>query len=136
MKVYKAFFSQLTRTQKFLPRKLLKEREEKRLKLETNKFYNGVTSSNTAPDVALRKKNIDNHFHPVQHPVNLANEDTSIISFRPPPINLTAYNHVPDELRELHTPEFESPSDARSLDVGILGPPNAGKSSLMNWYFL
>ena len=39
---------------------------------------------------------------------------------------------VPTEARAVCFPSFEQPLNSRSLRVALLGPPNAGKSSLMN----
>ena len=50
-----------------------------------------------------------------------------------PPKNLTAYNHVPDLARvDMDLVFQDSPLNSRSLDVCLIGPPNAGKSSLLN----
>ena len=70
---------------------------------------------------------------PVQHPSNLHSEDTSIISHKVPPKNLTPYDHVPvSALTQFNLPCLESPMGARSHSVSLLGAPNAGKSSLFN----
>jgi ribosome biogenesis GTPase A len=58
--------------------------------------------------------------------------DTNIISYKPPIQNLTEYHRIPTEFLSFENPKFDSPLDSKSLDIGILGPPNSGKSSLMN----
>ena len=51
-----------------------------------------------------------------------------------PPKNLTPYYHIPVQARaELEMVYNNSPQDAKSLEACILGAPNAGKSSLMNY---
>ncbi len=52
-----------------------------------------------------------------------------------PPKNLTPYYQIPNEaLAPLNSiKKFESPLGARHLEVSILGAPNAGKSSILNF---
>lgn len=128
MKTQKFFFSQLTRVRKFLPKKHLQHLEERKQKNNTKKYYEGFHDS----EQSELKKEKPQHFYPIQHPKMLSNTDTSIISYSPPVQNLTPYNRIPPEVMLFNAPEFESPSDSKSLDIGILGPPNAGKSSLIN----
>lgn len=123
-------FSQLSRVKKFIPRKQLKEVEEKRQRLEeSDRFEENMSMSNTNEMEVVKDKNI---YYPRQHPKQLYNEDTSIISYKPPVMNLTEYHRVPGEVLLFDPPEFESPMDSKALDIGILGPANAGKSSLIN----
>lgn len=59
--------------------------------------------------------------------------DTSIISYKVPPKNLTPYYNIPNEaLVPLEIKNFVSPMGAKHLEVCILGAPNAGKSSILN----
>jgi GTP-binding protein Era len=118
----------MTRTLKFLPDKSKKEMKEKQEKLKENKYYEGVDSRNTN-ELEIRKRVA---FHPVQHPRMLNHEDSAVINYKPQALHLTEFHKVPLEVAEFKEPEFESPIDARGLDIGILGAPNAGKSSLVN----
>lgn len=121
-------FSQLTRTKKFLPPKMLKEIKEKELKLKDNKFYENVDFRNEN-ELKVTKREV---FYPKQHPVMLNSENTDIVSYKAPAMPLTEFERVPPHVAEFFEPDFESPQDSKELDIGILGPPNAGKSSLMN----
>jgi small GTP-binding protein len=123
-------FSELTRVKRFLPKKQLEAIKEKERKLAENKVYEGMNSSNT--DVLKVETKDPDIFYPKQHPKLITNEDTSIITHKPDVMNLTRYHHIPGALMQFTEPEFESPLDSKHLDIGIIGPPNAGKSSLMN----
>lgn len=125
--VYKRF-SQLNKIKKFLPYKSTDHIREKQLKLQENKLYNGIDFRNTN-ELKSDKREI---FYPKQHPKFLNSTDTSIISYNPPKMALTKFEHIPPSVSEFNDPEFESPKDSKELDIAILGPPNAGKSSLMN----
>jgi GTPase Era involved in 16S rRNA processing len=51
-----------------------------------------------------------------------------------PPKNLTPYYDIPKEaLAPVTIKNFVQPIDARHLEVCILGAPNAGKSSILNY---
>ncbi len=133
MKVFlsKFKFSQLTRQEKFIPFKQKKIILEKQEKLNQNihkAVYDGVDFRNT-DDISNKKKEI---YYPTQHPKLINNEDTNIISYKPPPMNITKYHRIPQDVIEFNPPKFESPLDSKELDIAILGPPNAGKSSLLN----
>lgn len=39
---------------------------------------------------------------------------------------------IPEAALKQYNPEFESPTGSRYLDTIVVGPPNAGKSSLIN----
>jgi len=111
-----------------LRKEVIKETEERKYRLEQNKIFDGMNSKNTN-DI---QKNKEQHFYPIQHPKNLTFNDTNIISYKPPVQNLTDYNRISYDAMIMEIPKFDSPIDSKSLDIGILGPPNAGKSSLMN----
>eukprot|EP00347_Sterkiella_histriomuscorum_P018863 403343883 len=107
----------------------------KRLKnLKENKIYDGYNSANSD---ALKLMTTDERMlevKPVQHPENLHEKDTNIVSYKVPPKNLTPYYSIPVEaLAQQAPPRFESPQGAKHLDVCILGAPNAGKSSIINF---
>jgi GTP-binding protein Era len=121
-------FSELSRTRKFLPDKAKKHLIEKQIMLSKNKIYDGMDSRNEN-DLEIKKRKV---FHPAQHPRLLNNSDSNIVTYKPPAIHLTEFHRVPIQIAQFDEPEFESPIDAKELDIGILGPPNAGKSSLMN----
>ena len=77
--------------------------------------------------------NIPKVIYPKQHPVKLDSEDTQIISIGEPKFYLSPHNEVKHDLyRPKDYDYFESPQHALSLDICLLGAPNAGKSSLMN----
>ena len=72
-------------------------------------------------------------FKPVQHPKNIDSTDSSIVSYKVPPINLTPYNQIPIEAQvEVDDIFQDSPPGSKSVEACILGPANAGKSSLIN----
>jgi ribosome biogenesis GTPase A len=73
-------------------------------------------------------------FKPMQHPKQLDADDSSIVSYKVPPKNLTPYYSVPDQARvDLDLVYKDSPMGARTLEAAIIGAPNSGKSSLMNY---
>jgi GTP-binding protein Era len=125
----KKFFSEMTRVKKFVPVKQLRDIKDRQLKLEKNKLFDGINPSNTNELGQPKDREI---FYPIQHPKNVNNADYNIISYQPPPLAMTEYHRIPSEALVFKEPEFESPLDSKHLDIGILGPPNAGKSSLMN----
>ena len=66
--------------------------------------------------------------------MGLNEPDTNIISYKVPPKNLTPYYHIPNEaLAPITVQKFDSPIGSRHLEVCILGAPNAGKSSIINF---
>ena len=121
-------FSQFKRIERVTSRKQIKESLIKQEKLKDNKLYEGMDFRN----IDEFKENKREIFYPKQHPKLINNEDTNIISYKPPAFNLTEFNQIPASIIDFEPPEFESPQDSKELDVGILGPPNAGKSSLIN----
>jgi GTP-binding protein Era len=123
-------FSELTRVKRFFPRKSLDYLIDKKIKLKENKVYEGMTSQNTNELASVKLNEVE--FYPKQHPKLINNQDTSIISYKPPVMNLSPFNRVNTNALLSYEPPFQSPIDSKYLDIGILGPPNAGKSSLMN----
>lgn len=66
--------------------------------------------------------------------MNLNDSDSNIVSYKVPPKNLSPYFHIPTEaLAAITPPPFESPQGAKHIEVTILGAPNAGKSSIINY---
>lgn len=66
--------------------------------------------------------------------MKLHDNDSNIVSYKVPPKNLTPYYHVPDEALAVIQPgPFESPMGSRHLEVTLIGAPNAGKSSILNY---
>lgn len=128
LKKTKQFFSQTTRNKNLLNKEVLRNIQEKQDKISQNRIFDGMNSQNTN-ELAKSK---EEHFYPMQHPKNINFNDTNIISYKPPVQNLTEYHRIPVEAMAFEPPKFESPLDAKGLDIAILGPPNAGKSSLMN----
>jgi len=121
-------FSQTTRIERLLSKRYKEESIYKKIMFKKDKVYDGMTEKNT--NLITKKK--DNTFYPIQHPKRINNEDTNIISYKPPVRNLTPYFTIDkDALRYDHHP-FTSPHDSKGIDVGIIGPPNSGKSSLLN----
>lgn len=99
-----------------------------------NKLYDGLNSNNTdflkinTPDPKMLE------IKPIQHPVNLHEKDTNIVSYKVPPKNLSPYNEIPIRaLAQQNPPPFESPQGSKHLDICIIGAPNAGKSSIINY---
>ncbi len=121
-------FSQTSRLEKLLSKRYKDESIRKEFMLNKNKLYDGMTTMNT--DLVTKKK--DTTFYPMQHPKLLNNEDTYIISYKPPVKNLTPLFEIPSEIEQYQHHPFDSPHDSRGLDIGIIGPPNSGKSSLIN----
>jgi GTPase len=71
--------------------------------------------------------------YPKQHPQKLDSSRTDIIEHKPFTKFITPEKEVPDSLYDTRERElFESPKDSRFLSVSIVGPPNSGKSSLLN----
>ena len=128
LKIVTKTFSQTNRNKNLLRDNVVKGIEERKYKLEQGKYFEGVNEKNVNE---FRKKRKDISY-PIQHPLNINFKDTNIISYKPQLQNLTDYNRIPGELLTSDFPKFESPIDSKSLDIGIIGPPNAGKSSLMN----
>lgn len=126
--IQQKFFSQTTRNKAMLNSKVLKQINHHKNKLKQNKVFEGMNSNNTNELAKIK----DLHFYPIQHPKNINFNDTNIISYKPPVQNLTEYNRIHTEALKFENPKFESPLNSKALDIAILGPPNAGKSSLMN----
>ena len=121
-------FSQVTQALKFAKREVKNELKMKHEKLEENKLYDGLNSQN----VNEITKKTDNSFYPIQHTPKLLNEDTYIIPYKKKAKNLTPYNFVPPELYTFDPPLPDTPENSRAIDVGIIGPPNSGKSLIFN----
>lgn len=97
-----------------------------------NRIEEGMNENHTVIGKPFGKKEPD-ALKPIQHPRRLHDSDSAIISYKVPPKNLTPYYNIPDSaLAQLTLPCKESPEGARSLELCLLGAPNAGKSSLLN----
>lgn len=70
--------------------------------------------------------------HTKQHPTNLDGKDTYMISYKRPPRPLSPRYTIPPEALEPTPVPFESPTGSRLVEAIFVGPPNAGKSSLVN----
>ena len=93
-----------------------------------------MNSFNTNYHETGQKSESELELKPIQHPVNLYAEDSSIVSYKVPPKNLTPYYFVPNEaLAPVEVRKFENPMGSKHLEVCILGAPNAGKSSILNY---
>jgi len=131
-------FSISSRLKKYATMDQVKKAEYKRRKTEKlGLHYEGVnllnTDVNKRTDVDPENMSL---IKPIQHPRNLDADDTGIISYKVPPKNLTPYYHVPDQAlleNDDVLPKEMSPTGSRLLEACILGAPNAGKSSLMNY---
>ena len=130
-RIHAKYFSQKTRIDRFLSKKYKEDAFHKQIMLNKNKIYDGMTENNT--NLITKKK--DNSFYPIQHPKLINNEDSNIISYKPPVKNLTPLFQISrDALRYQHHP-FTSPHDSKGIDIGIIGPANSGKSSIFNLYY-
>ncbi|CDW81315.1 gtpase era [Stylonychia lemnae] len=127
-------FSQVSRIVKYASKKQ-KDTLYKREKNENeNKLYDGYNSQNTDFLEIRRPKPETLELKPVQHPINLYEKDANIVSYKVPPKNLTPYYQVPMEaLAMLNMGKFESPLGAKTNEICIIGAPNAGKSSILNY---
>lgn len=70
--------------------------------------------------------------HPARHPIKMNEKMNDIITYRIPNRPMTELFTVPLEARFVFFPYFESPPDAKSIEVAVIGPPNSGKSTLIN----
>ena len=127
-KLSKFYFSIVKNTQKATPTKELMKLRDKREKLKNNKVFEGMNGANKN-ELKINKEEI---YYPMQNPRLVDNKDSEIVSYRPPTIDLSIRDRIPPSIYFFEEREFESPIDSLSLEVGILGPPNAGKSSLVN----
>jgi predicted GTPase len=99
-----------------------------------NKMVEGMNEHNTNYLEIGKAKESDLELKPIQHPLSLNEPDTSIVSYKVPPKNLSPYYHIPDAaLAPITIKNFDSPIGAKHLEVCILGAPNAGKSSILNF---
>ena len=72
-------------------------------------------------------------FHmPRPHAIRMNETSAEVISYKIPNRPLTPLQEVPLEARAKIFPFFTSPHDSRSLNVALIGAPNAGKTSLLN----
>jgi len=131
-------FSQLSRIKKFTPRKLNHNERikslESRADIKNAKFPRTslLENSPTKEKEVIKMMANKHRAYPMQHPRNISNEDTNIISYKDKPLALLEEYSVPRELYEFQPLEFVPPPQSKSLDVGIIGSTNAGKSSLVN----
>lgn len=70
--------------------------------------------------------------YPTRHPIKMNEKMNDIIKYRIPNRPMVEPFTVPLEARFVFFPYYESPPDAKSLDVAVIGPPNSGKSTLIN----
>lgn len=75
-------------------------------------------------------------YYPLQHPPKIDSHNSSIITHDKPIHYVTPRFETPIDI--YHDPnrgltEIDQPLNPKTLEVAILGPPNAGKSSLMNY---
>ena len=67
-----------------------------------------------------------------QHPKNIDSKDTNIISYKRPPKPLFPRYSIPNEALDSYNASYKSPIGSKLIEVAVVGPPNAGKSSLIN----
>ena len=127
-------FSQISRISRYSNRKQRELVDKARVIQKNNKLVEGMNSFNTNYlEIEKPKANAD-ELKPLQHPVNLNSSDTNIVSYKVPPKNLTPYYFIPNEaLAPVEIRKFEQPMGTKHLEVCILGAPNAGKSSILNY---
>lgn len=69
---------------------------------------------------------------PRPHAIKMNEISAEVISYKIPNRPLSALGEVPLEARLRVFPYFTSPENSRVVNVGIIGAPNAGKTSLLN----
>jgi GTPase len=67
-----------------------------------------------------------------QHPNNIDGKDTHVISYKRPARPLIPRYTVPMEAMTNQIIPFESPVGSKLVETAVVGPPNWGKSSLIN----
>lgn len=73
-------------------------------------------------------------FYPKQHPKQIDSPDSRLYHYDKPIHYKMPQGEVPYEVHLSHegTMEFEYPENSMGLEVAVVGPPNSGKSSLIN----
>ena len=72
-------------------------------------------------------------FHlPRQHAIKMNETSAEVISYKIPNRPLSPLFEVPVEARLKILPYFTVPEDSKILSVALLGPPNSGKTTLLN----
>jgi len=122
-------FSQTKKIEKYA---LMEHKEKGLLRKDElvykKRVFDGINSANTnlvadpKPLAAFSK----------QHPKNLDGKDTYMVSYKRPPKPLTPRYSVPDEAITPQVIPFQSPTGSRIVETIFIGPPNSGKSSLIN----
>jgi hypothetical protein len=90
-------FSQTNRISKYATKKQKELVEKGRVITKRNKLVEGMNSFNTNYLEIEKPKESSLELKPIQHPVKLNAPDTSIVSYKVPPKNLTPYFYVPNE---------------------------------------
>ena len=67
-----------------------------------------------------------------QHPKNIDSKDHGIISYMRPARVLSERYTIHEDAIKMHIPDFKSPTGSRIVRSILVGPTNAGKSTLIN----
>jgi len=78
------------------------------------------------------EKSKEQFMFPRPHPIKMTEEVSDVISYNIPNRPLTPLHEIPIEATLSIFPYFESPPGSKVTKVSVLGPVNAGKSSLLN----
>jgi len=70
--------------------------------------------------------------YPRRHPIKMNEPLSQVISYKVPNRPLTPLYQVPVQAQYALFPPFEPPENAKIASIAIIGPPNAGKSRLVN----
>ena len=70
--------------------------------------------------------------YPKMHPIKMNEPLHEVISYKVPNRPLTPLYQVPVQAQYALFPPFQPPENAKIASVAIIGPPNAGKSMLVN----
>jgi hypothetical protein len=85
--------------------------------------YDGFTSANIDPFKVKRPLRVS----PKQHPRNMNDKDSYIISYKPPVKPLVPRLSIAPEAVSLFSPNFENPRGAKFMETILIGPANSGK---------